>query len=200
MAEQRKIAGVVLAAGRSSRARPANKLLAPVGGKPMVRRVAETALAARLAPVVVVTGFEAAKVEAALAGLAVAFAHNDDYAKGMGGSIGRGVAALPAEASACVILLGDMPEVTAATVAALAAAFDADAAKDICVPVAGGRRGNPVLFGRAHFAALKTIAGDRGGKDIVAAHPANVREVGVEDPGVFADYDTLPGDGAGRRR
>jgi len=191
------IAGVVLAAGRSSRARPRNKLLHAVGGQPMVRRVAETALVARLAPVIVVTGFEAEKVRAALAGLEVAFVHNDDFAAGMGGSIGVGVAALPAAAKAAVILLGDMPDVKPSTVAALIAAFDAAAGKDICVPVAGGKRGNPVLFGRGHFARLQSISGDRGGRTIVEAHAATVAEVAVADAGVLADYDTLPKDGSG---
>jgi len=195
--ENRTVAGVVLAAGKSRRARPANKLLHAVDGKPMVRRVTETALAAGLAPVVVVTGFEADKVEAALAGLDVAFVHNDGFADGMGGSIGRGIAALPPGAAAAAILLGDMPEVTPATVAALAAAFDAAAGNTICVPVADGRRGNPVLFGRAHFAALAAIRGDRGGRAIVVANPANVVEVAVRDAGVLADYDTVPDGDAG---
>ncbi|MBI2977451.1 MAG: NTP transferase domain-containing protein, partial [Rhodospirillales bacterium] len=69
MSNSKAIAGIVLAAGQSSRARPKNKLLHAVGGKPMVRRVTETALAAGLDPVVVVTGFEAEKIRAALAGL-----------------------------------------------------------------------------------------------------------------------------------
>jgi molybdenum cofactor cytidylyltransferase len=193
------VAGIVLAAGRSSRARPRNKLLHAIGGKAMVRRVAETALAAGLAPVIVVTGFAADKIRAALTGLDVAFVHNDDFAAGMGGSIGVGVGALPTSAEACIILLADMPDVKPSTVAALVGAFDAAAGKDICVPAAGGRRGNPVLFGRAHFAALRAIAGDRGGKEIVAAHAANVAEVAVEDVGVLADYDTLPSAGPRKR-
>jgi len=191
------IAGIVLAAGQSSRARPKNKLLHTVGGKPMVRCVSETALAAGLDPVVVVTGFGAEKIRAALAGLDVAFVHNDDFARGMGGSIGRGVAALPPDAAAAVILLGDMPEIAPATIKALIGAFDAAAGKDICVPVAEGRRGNPVLFGRAHFGALGAIHGDRGGKGIVAANPSRVVEVAVADPGVLADYDTLPDESEG---
>ncbi|MBI2977422.1 MAG: nucleotidyltransferase family protein, partial [Rhodospirillales bacterium] len=149
---------------------------------------------AGLDPVVVVTGFEAEKIRAALAGLDVAFVHNDDFARGMGGSIGRGVAALP-PAAAAVILLGDMPEIVPTTIRALIGAFAA-AGKDICVPVAEERRGNPVLFGRAHFEALGSIHGDRGGKGIVAANPSRVVEVAVADPGVLADYDTLP-DGEG---
>lgn len=198
MPKSKTIAGIVLAAGQSSRARPKNKLLHAVGGKPMVRRVTETALTAGLDPVIVVTGFEAEKIQAALAGLDVAFVHNDDFAHGMGGSIGHGVAALPPDAAAAVILLGDMPEIASATIKALIGAFAA-AGKDICVPVAEERRGNPVLFGRAHFGALGAIHGDRGGKGIVAANPSRVVEVTVADSGVLADYDTLPGGEGGVR-
>lgn len=195
MPKGRAIAGVVLAAGRSLRARPANKLLADAGGAPMVRRVAETARAAGLDPVVVVTGFEADKIAAALAGLDVEFVHNENFAAGMGGSIGCGVAALPAGADGCVVLLADMPDVTPDTVAALARAFDAEAGKTICVPVVGGKRGNPVAFARAHFAQLRNISGDRGGKAVVEENSDHVAEVAVADAGVLADYDAPPGGG-----
>ena len=63
------IAAVVLAAGRSSRMGPHNKLLADIGGKPMVCQVVETALASKARPVLVVTGHQAAEVAAALEGL-----------------------------------------------------------------------------------------------------------------------------------
>ena len=66
----RRIAAVVLAAGRSTRMGAINKLIAEIGGKPLVRIAAEQALASRAKPVIVVTGHERERVEAALAGLA----------------------------------------------------------------------------------------------------------------------------------
>ena len=67
-------------------ARPAwagpNKLLAEIGGQPLVRIAAEQVLASRARPVIVVTGHQRERVEAALAGLPVRFVHNPDYAEG----------------------------------------------------------------------------------------------------------------------
>jgi molybdenum cofactor cytidylyltransferase len=183
---------VVLAAGLSSRSVPRNKLLDTTGGRPMVRRVVDTALTAGLDPVVVVTGHQAAEVTQALQGSGATVAHNPDFGAGMGGSIGVGIAALPADAAGAFILLADMPDVTAATLRVLIQAFNPDDGIDICVPVAQGRRGNPVLFGRAHFARLRAIRGDQGGKGVIAANSGRVHEVPVNDPGVLADYDTVP--------
>ena len=67
----RRIAGLVLAAGRSTRMGGPNKLLAEIDGKPLVRIAAEQALASRASPVIVVTGHQRERVERALAGLPV---------------------------------------------------------------------------------------------------------------------------------
>src|SRR6185312_5689671 len=88
-----RIAALVLAAGRSTRMGAINKLIAEIGGKPLVRIAAEQALASHASPVIVVTGHQKEKVEAALAGLPVRFAHNADYAEGLGGSLKAGIAA-----------------------------------------------------------------------------------------------------------
>ena len=85
------IAAILLAAGLSTRANPRNKLLVTTPGddaaQPMVRRSAEILLTSRVRSVIVVTGHEAADVEAALDGLDVTFVHNPDYADGMASSL-----------------------------------------------------------------------------------------------------------------
>ena len=91
MAEIGSIAAVVLAAGRSTRM-GTNKLIAAVGGKPMVRRVAETALESAASPVLVVTGHQEADVRIALTGLDVVFVHNPNYAQGLSASLKAGIA------------------------------------------------------------------------------------------------------------
>ena len=93
----RRIAAIVLAAGRSTRMGGPNKLLAEIGGKPLVRIAAEQALASRARPVIVVTGHQRDKVEAALAGLDVRFVHNPNFAEGLSTSVKAGLAALPAD-------------------------------------------------------------------------------------------------------
>ena len=187
------VAAVVLAAGRSTRAGKTNKLTAPVAGVPMVARVVDAVLASRARPVVVVTGFEADEVRAALAGRDVTFVDNPEFADGISTSIRTGVAALPRDAAAALVCLGDMPALDAGDIDRLIAAYDAagnDRDTAICVPVAGGRRGNPVLFAKSCFADLQALSGDSGARDFIAAHREWVREVAVEGAGTLTDLDT----------
>src|SRR6201987_4453208 len=100
-----------------------NKLLAEIGGRPLFRIVTEQALASKARPVIVVTGHQRERVEAALAGLAVTFVHNPDYAEGMSTSVKAGIAAVPADADGAIVCLGDMPQVDAKLIDRLLAAF-----------------------------------------------------------------------------
>ncbi len=150
-----RIACLVLAAGSSSRMAPRNKLLEPIGGEKMVRRVAATAIASGAEPVIVVTGHEAAAVAGALRGLDVTIVANPDYADGLSTSLRAGLRALPAGIDGALILLGDMPEVEASVLTSLMAAFTGESA--ICVPVRHGRSGNPVLWGRSYFAEMMRL-------------------------------------------
>jgi molybdenum cofactor cytidylyltransferase len=183
------IACIVLAAGRSTRMGAANKLLADIGGKPMVRRVAEAALASRARPVLGVTGHEVASVVAALAGLEVAFVDNPDYAVGLSSSLKVGIGAVPASADGALVLLGDMPQITGAHLDRLIAAFAAEKSP-IIVPTHKGRRGNPVLWPRAYFAEMLQLEGDAGARRLMAAHAGDVREVDLGTDAIFADVDT----------
>ena len=185
-----KVAAIVLAAGRSSRMAPRNKLLELVEGKPIVARVAEAALGSGARPIIVVTGFEAPRVEQALRDLKVTIVHNASYAEGLSASLRTGLRALPADAGGALILLGDMPEIESGDLEALMAAFAADARQAICVPVRDGRRGNPVLWGAAYFAEMMMISGDRGAKQLMARQQERVTEVAIASDGIFADVDT----------
>jgi molybdenum cofactor cytidylyltransferase len=183
-----RIACLVLAAGRSSRMAPRNKLLEPVGGEKMIRRVVATAIASGAEPVIVVTGHEAAAVAGALCGLDATIVTNRDYADGLSTSLRAGLRALPAGIDGALILLGDMPEVEAPVLAALMAAFTG--ANAICVPVRHGRRGNPVLWGRSYFAEIMRLAGDIGAKPLMSRHEAQSIEVEVATDSIFEDVDT----------
>jgi len=182
-----RIAGIVLAGGRSSRMAPRNKLLEPVGGEPMVRHVAATAIASGAEPIIVVTGHEAASVAAALRGLDVTIVANPDYANGLSTSLRAGLRALPGGIDGALILLGDMPEIETPVLTALMAALtDASA---ICVPVRHGRRGNPVLWGSRYFAEMMQLAGDTGAKPLMVRHEAQLIEVEVATDSIFEDVD-----------
>ncbi len=188
MCEQSSIAAIILAAGSASRMGQPKQLL-DWGGRPLVRVVAEHALAARLDRVLVVVGASGDAVAAALAGLPVDIVENPAYAAGQSTSLRAGVIALGAEVGAALVLLGDQPFVTPPIIERLVGAWrTSDAA--IVAPVYHSRRGNPVLFARAVFDELLTIQGDQGARAILAADPARVRTVLFDDDLPLADIDT----------
>jgi molybdenum cofactor cytidylyltransferase len=186
----RRIAAVVLAAGRSSRMGGPNKLTAEVGDRPLVRIAVEEALASRARPVIVVTGYQRERVEAVLTGLDVTFVHNPDFAEGLSASLKAGAAAVPADADGAIICLGDMPQVDAPLIDRLLAAFDPEHGILIVAPTIAGRRGNPVVLSRRFFPELEAITGDVGARGLIAAHPEAVAEVAVTDDDAFTDVDT----------
>jgi molybdenum cofactor cytidylyltransferase len=186
----RAVAAVVLAAGRSTRMGGPNKLVAEIAGKPLVRIAAEQALASRAKPVIVVTGHERDRVEAALAGLPVRLVHNPDFAQGLGTSVKAGIAAVPASADGAIICLGDMPQVDAALIDRLIAAFDPEKGALAVVPAINGGRGNPVLWSRRFFPDLMAIEGDIGARGLIGRYGEAVVEVPVIGKAAFTDIDT----------
>jgi molybdenum cofactor cytidylyltransferase len=195
----RHVTAIILAAGRSTRMGGPNKLLAELGGKPLVRLVTEQALASKAHDVIVVTGHQAELVEKALAGLDVKFVRNPDFAEGLASSVKAGVAAVPDDADGAVICLGDMPMISAQLIDHLIEAFAPDRGNLIAVPVSDGRRGNPVLWSRRFFNELMALDGDIGARHLIARHGEAVAEVAVEGFGAFLDIDTPQALEAARR-
>ncbi len=185
-----RVAAVVLAAGRSTRMGGPNKLLAEIGGKPLVRIAAEQTLASRAKPVIVVTGHQREQVEAALEGLDVRLVHNPDFAQGLGTSVRTGIAAVPPDADGAVVCLGDMPQVDAGLIDRLIAAFDPEKGALAVMPTIDGRRGNPVLWSRRFFPDLMAIEGDVGARNLITRYGEAVVEVPVTDKGALVDVDT----------
>jgi molybdenum cofactor cytidylyltransferase len=186
----RSIAAVVLAAGRSSRMGGPNKLLAEIGGRPLVRIVTEAVLASRARPVAVVTGHERERVEAALAGLAVALIHNPNYADGLGASLKAGISALPAEVDGAVVCLGDMPQVDAQLIDRLIGAIEPAKGALVAVPTIDGKRGNPVVWSRRFFPDLMAVEGDVGARHLIGRYGEAVAEVPVFGTAALTDIDT----------
>lgn len=184
------VSAVVLAAGESRRMDPDNKLLSEIDGTALVRLSVQAAAGSRVAEVIVVTGFEAEKIRDALAGLDVRFVHNPDYREGLSTSLGAGIGAVAAGHSGAVVLLGDMPRVTAAVIDALIARFHAEGASTICRPAFGGRPGNPVLWPRPLFFDIQEIRGDTGARSLLKTYSGRVSEVEVDAPGIHFDIDT----------
>jgi molybdenum cofactor cytidylyltransferase len=183
-----KIAAILLAAGRSTRM-GSNKLLAEWHGKPLVRWAAEAATGSGASPIIAVTGHEASRIEAALAGLNVSFVHNPDYALGLSTSLKRGIAAVPPDCDGALVLLGDMPEISATLLDRLIAAFAPAEGRGICVATHGNARGNPVLWAAAYFPEIALLGGDGGAKALMAVHEDAVCEIEAGES-VFRDIDT----------
>jgi molybdenum cofactor cytidylyltransferase len=186
----RRVAAVVLAAGRSTRMGGPNKLLADIARRPLVRIAAEEALASHAKPVIVVTGHQREQVEKALAGLPVELVHNPDFADGLGTSVRAGIAAVPADADGAIVCLGDMPQVDAGLIDRLIAAFDPDQGALVVMPTFEGRRGNPVLWFRRFFPDLTAIEGDVGARHLIGRYSEAVVEVPLEGKAALVDVDT----------
>ena len=192
-----EVAALVLAAGRSSRMAPHNKLLMrDAQGHAMVARVVEAALASRASDVLVVTGHQADQVEQAAGmvgrpGRRPRVVHAEGYAAGLSASLKAGLSALPAGAEAVLVCLGDMPLVSAALLDRLIDAFDPLARQGCVVPTCQGVRGNPVLWGRRFFADIMALEGDAGARSLLRRHQADILELETGDEAVLRDFDTL---------
>jgi molybdenum cofactor cytidylyltransferase len=189
-AQGRRVAAIVLAAGRSTRMGGANKLTAEIGGKPLVRAVTEQALASRARPVLVVTGHQQQAVTAALAGLPVKFVHNPDYEQGLSTSLKAGIVAVPADVDGAVVCLGDMPQVSATLIDRMIEAFDPERGALIAVPTVDGKRGNPVIWSRRFFPDLSALEGDVGARHLIGTYADGVVEVPDTGQGAVLDIDT----------
>ena len=182
-----RVAAIVLAAG-ASRRMGTNKLLLPLDGEPLVRRACQRALAAGFDLLIVVLGHEAARVQAALAGLDCRFAFNADIGGPMSSSLHTGLECVPHAADAAVVMLADMVNVTEQMLRALVTAAESSAA-----PLITSRYGStlapPVLFRRVLFPELLATAGEGCGQAVVERHRAQA--LAVDAPlAALLDVDT----------
>jgi molybdenum cofactor cytidylyltransferase len=186
------VAAVVLAAGASSRMAPHHKLLLrDATGKPMIARVVDNILASAARPVVVVLGHRGAELREALAGRPVSFVDNPDFAQGLATSLAAGLRALPAQAQAAVICLGDMPLVPGRVIDRLIALWSPAEGRLIVQPTVQGRAGNPLLWDRSLFAEMAALHGDAGARALLSRHAEQVAELELEDDSVLRDFDTV---------
>jgi molybdenum cofactor cytidylyltransferase len=181
------IAGIILAAGGSTRYKRPKQLL-EWKGKPFVRHVAETALQAGLQPVNVVTGAYAAEVESALNGLAVRLLHNPDYHDGQSTSIRKGLGSLPRKTGGALFLLADQPQIPASIIKALVETRSINLPAILAPLVLDERRANPVLFDLDTFPDLMQLTGDVGGRAIFDKH--KVEYLPWHDDRLLLDVDT----------
>ncbi len=184
---------LILAAGASSRMNGADKLVQPVEFTPILRRVAETALATG-APVTVTLPALAPAREAALSGLDLARIAIPDAGLGMSRSLVRGVAAIeamdPGPDDGIMILPADMPGFTTEALAGLMAHFVANPANIWRGADEDGHEGHPTIFPRDLWRELAAVSGDEGGRSIINAHRERVRIVALPGQMATLDLDT----------
>lgn len=190
----RPVAAIVLAAGQARRF-GAQKLLAPFGASTVVRTVVDIIRGSGVEYVVVVTGPGADPMRAALAGVPVSWAVNVNPEQGMSSSIVAGLGAVPPDVGAVLVVLGDQPTVNPAVIERLITEWR-EGRGPIVAPRYRGLRGNPVLFDRSLFDALKGLQGDRGARDLIGSDPGLVTHVDVAEAAPLdldtpADYDEL---------
>lgn len=185
-----RVAGIVLAAGMSTRFGSRNKLLAEVGGVPIIVRTVTAYAGAGLEPVLVVTGEDAPALRHALAGLPVDFVDNHDYREGQSRSLVHGVRALPATVEAAVIGVADQPFLTAEVVRSLVERY-LRGRPLLVAPRYAGEPANPILFDRRLFPELLEVSGDRGGRPVVRRHADEIAWVEVAEARPGRDVDTV---------
>jgi molybdenum cofactor cytidylyltransferase len=178
---------IVLAAGRSRRM-GTQKLLLPFHGKPMIAHAVDALLHSPVDRVVVVLGHDAQAVIRALGDRDVQFVINDDPTGEMLTSVRCGLAALPAEATAVIVALGDQPQLQPETVRRLIRRFQLGKCSMV-VPTFGGQRGHPMLLSTQHCAEIAESFAGQGLRGLLRAHPDEVAEVSIETATILEDID-----------
>ena len=186
-------AAIVLAAGAGRRF-GGRKLLATFAGRPLIAGALDAAFAAPVRRVILTTDGDPDLATIAR-GHAQALGREPDLdvvvatdaAEGMGASLRTAVAALPADIDGAFVFLGDMPRIPSGLAQMLAEAMRPGV--DLAAPRFEGRRGHPVLFGRACFPALLALAGDVGAREVLARAGERLALVESHDSGVLFDVD-----------
>ena len=180
---------ILLAAGASTRMRGRDKLMEDVQGQPLLRRQAR--LAQSIGPVTVALPPAPHPRYTALSGLYVTALPVPDAAEGMGASLRRAFAALPAQTPAAMVMLADMPEVQAADLTRLAAAVDLNSETLIWrAATEDGTPGHPIIFAAALFDQLRQLSGDDGGRAVVRGAAGRVQLVPLPGQRARLDLDT----------
>jgi molybdenum cofactor cytidylyltransferase len=189
MSPSPRVAGIVLAAGASSRMGRTKQSL-PFLGKTILEWVVDSALAASLHQVIVVLGHEAGALQSLLGSRVVDTVFNPDYCKGQSTSLQTGLKAITTKTDAVLFLLADQPLVTAETIDLILDAYRRSPESPIVLPTFEGRRGNPVLFGRETFPWIETLSEDCGARHLFTEFTERILKVPIADSSIHFDVDT----------
>jgi molybdenum cofactor cytidylyltransferase len=185
------IAGVILAAGMSTRMGSPKQLL-KLGDRYLLQLVVEAAVKSKLEKIYLVLGYQHERILGKLHGLRknpkIEILHNPGFEEGMSSSVKCGVGAAQSDFDAVMFLLGDQPFVSPKMINRLLTEYN-KSDRQICVPAFQGRRGNPAIFGSFFFKQLINISGDKGGRQIIQDNPEDVLVLPIKDPKALFDID-----------
>lgn len=192
MPKEKRTAGIILAAGQSTRI-DKFKLLIKLEGKYMLEWVVDAALESRLAHVILVLGHHFEKIQKVLGKKIhhprIEIVINPQYPMGLSRSLRRGLLAAKGSYPSVMFLLGDQPMLDAKTINMLLDRFW-NSEREICVPVCRGKRGNPTVFSHKYYDQLLQIKGDVGARNVLEAYASHIIRVEVDHPLCFLDVDT----------
>ena len=181
-----KIAGLILAAGGSSRMGDQNKLMMPFQGKPMLNHVVNASLNSNLTQTFVVVGHQSSEIKNLVQSDDIQCVENEQWETGMASSIVAGISQLK-QFDGFLILLGDMPLVTPELINEIIFHGSAD---KIVIPIKDGLHGNPVFFGSKFRDELLTLYGDSGAKKVIQDNLSSMIKIEIQSNIIFKDYDT----------
>jgi molybdenum cofactor cytidylyltransferase len=183
---ERFVTGLVLAAGGSSRLGQPKQLL-PYGSGTLLDHAVETARKSGFDQLIVALGGSSGEVRRRVDLSGAEVVENPDFGEGCSSSIAAGLSAIDPRSELMVLMLGDQPGVTPATVRALIAACDEDTVLAACRYDDG--RGHPLAFGKALFGDLRELHGDKAVWKLMDRQADEVVEARIPGP-VPRDVDT----------
>ena len=183
-----KVWAIVLAAGASTRMKK-QKLLLPFNGKTIIETVIQNILADLGNNILVVLGSHHLEIKNQIGKLPVKTCMNQNYAEGMLSSVICGFRALPAEADAALVFLGDQPQIPGEVTRLVIEAWQ-NSGKGIIIPITNGRRGHPVLIETKYKSEIEKLNPEKGLRQLMEKFAEDVFEAECNLPEILRDIDT----------
>ncbi len=189
---EKKIMGIILAAGNSTRMGKDNKLLRNIGGASLVRNTAVEMLKSDLDSCSIVLGYQSDKVAAVIKDLNINLILNPFWEEGQASSLKAALNTLDTSYSDLLVMLGDLPGVKSKHINKIIEEhlLANNRKSKITIPSFNGKKGNPVIWGRSFFPDLSNLEGDVGGRALFGQHPAAINLIDMDDEAVVTDTDT----------
>ncbi len=190
--QEKKIMGIILAAGNSTRMGKDNKLLKNIDGSPLIRNIALEITKSDLDSCSIVLGYQSDKVADVIKDLNINLILNPLWKEGQASSLKAALNSLTSSYSDLLIMLGDLPGIKSGHINRIIEEHlsSENRSSKITIPSFKGETGHPVIWGRSFFHDLSYLEGDVGGRVLFDQHPAAINLIEMDDPSVVTDTDT----------